>query len=185
MSRQCLEHSTLQGFKSILVPNTASITIPILSTNLFFLFFHPTFFSSFTSICTSKCLTFISPGFASRHVQLYIIKTAIWLQSASWSFYGLIIRYSSLCWVGFRRLTYLPISEIYHCCFYYNSCRWLSWVLRCVAIFCAVAFISQYMRPENCEIMDGNICVCDQVGKILIIHAVKSRMSHVTSCSSL
>jgi len=70
-----------------------------------------------------------------------------------------------VCWVGFRRFTDHPISELYYFCFYYNFCRWLSWVFRCVAIFCPVAFILQYMRPENCGIMAGNICLFAVVGK--------------------
>ena len=99
-------------------------------------------------------------------------RTALYYKNSDLSLVGAVVVLCSdnpvlkpVCWVGFLWFTDPTNFRAFHCCFSYNFCRWHSWALRCLAIFCAVAFILKYVLPQNCEIMDGNICVCALVGK--------------------
>ena len=131
--------------------------LPLLPPNFFLLlhfYLHFKMFNFHFSRCCFK--TCAPPHYKDRDLALVGFLVVLWSDNP-------VLK--PVCWEGFRLFPDPPISELFHCCFYYHFCKCLSWMLRSVAIFCAVAFILQYMRPENCEIIDGNICLCALVGK--------------------
>ena len=113
---------------------------------------------------------------AANHNDSYLVSVGVFV--ILWSDNPVL---KPVCWIGFRRFTETPHTAYNFRSFsllFFNShfFRGLCRMLRCVAIFEVVACIFQYVRLDNCEDMDGHIYLCVLVGKICIIHALKSHM---------